>query len=804
MSPTPPSASPQRRTGPESNIDGPATIGDTEAEPLRDLAATDAAVAWAMVEAAPDALVLVDEHGIVELVNRQSEVLFGYDRGELLGRPVEALLPGRYATAHTVHRTGYRAAPGARPMGEDAELVATHRDGTEIPVEISLSPIHIGDALHVIAAVRDVRHRKATEAATERIRRGIDAITDGVYMLDPESLQFIYANEGAARQTGYRTDELVDGMTPLHISQDFTPAAFERFVAPVLDDRVPSIQGEAMILHRSGRAFPVEFLLEYPPVAHGQTRVLVAVARDVSERVAAQAQLRASESRFRDAFDDGPVPMAVLSIEGNTILEVNDAFEELVGFNRNRLIGMSTADLTHPDGPSPGPPVTSDTPSDTPAESAPTLRLAHADGHTVWVQIHVASMEAQDGEQVLIVHALDVTAEIEARVARARHRSLSQAVSVIRLAMLQGASRHDGLTLLCRAITDTLEASAALVVTPTGTEDELGIAAAADLPDEVLDWLRLETGEGIVGEAFRTGKPLTGQLADPRVSRAYRPLADHYGTGSLVAEPLHGASGVAGVLVVVRDDEAAVLDDAEVAAVETFASEAVVAIELADLRESERRLELLEDRERIGRDMHDNVIGRLFAAGMGMQAVMNRVDDPAIQDRLSSMVDDIDDSIKEIRSTVYGIRSQIDWAKGVRGEILSAAAEQRPVLGFEPQVCLDGPLDELAPTLVDEMLATMREALANIVKYANATAVTITASVTDQTAELIVEDNGVGMELSPTTDSPTTGRAEPSRDRLSHHGLANMKARAESLGGTATITSDPQYGTTVLWSVPLG
>ena len=114
---------------------------DDRSQPLSDVDASDAMLAWAMVEASPDALVMVDEQGVIELVNRQTEVLFGCDRGDLLGHPVETLLPGRFAQIHAAHRTRYRVAPEVRSMGSDLDLLARRADGTEFPVEISLSPL---------------------------------------------------------------------------------------------------------------------------------------------------------------------------------------------------------------------------------------------------------------------------------------------------------------------------------------------------------------------------------------------------------------------------------------------------------------------------------------------------------------------------------------------------------------------------------------------------------------------------------------------------------------------------------------
>jgi PAS domain S-box-containing protein len=123
----------------------------------------------ALLEAAPDAMVIVDEQGRIDLVNAQTERLFGYQRDELLGVPVEQLVPARYRHTHVRHRTGYAAAARPRPMGAGLELYGVRKDGTEFPVEISLSPLTTASGTLVVSAIRDITDRKAAEAERTRL-----------------------------------------------------------------------------------------------------------------------------------------------------------------------------------------------------------------------------------------------------------------------------------------------------------------------------------------------------------------------------------------------------------------------------------------------------------------------------------------------------------------------------------------------------------------------------------------------------------------------------------------------------------
>ena len=137
-------------------------------QPLSDAGLTDEG-AWALLDAAPDGIIMVDEAGRILLVNRQTEELFGYDRGDLLGRPVDDLLPERLRQIHRADRTRYRVEPRTRSMGAGMTLFGRRADGSEFPVEISLSPMKTDGGLRVVAAVRDITERTKLEAeARER------------------------------------------------------------------------------------------------------------------------------------------------------------------------------------------------------------------------------------------------------------------------------------------------------------------------------------------------------------------------------------------------------------------------------------------------------------------------------------------------------------------------------------------------------------------------------------------------------------------------------------------------------------
>jgi signal transduction histidine kinase len=255
--------------------------------------------------------------------------------------------------------------------------------------------------------------------------------------------------------------------------------------------------------------------------------------------------------------------------------------------------------------------------------------------------------------------------------------------------------------------------------------------------------------------------------------------------------PLATADALHGLLVLVAPESDGDWRQEETAMLSTFAGQAALAFERALAQEEREMYMILEDRERIARDLHDVVIQRLFATGMQLQTAARLAAKPEIAERVNAAVDELDTTIRDIRSAIFELRTPM--TAELRAEIRDIVGDAARQLGFRPTLDLDGPLDSAVPAEIRaDLLAVLREALSNVVRHAGATSVRVGVRVSGEGLRLRVADDGVGI------DNATLVGAESD-----HHGLANMRARAEKAGGSFEARANEPAGTILEWSVPI-
>jgi signal transduction histidine kinase len=322
---------------------------------------------------------------------------------------------------------------------------------------------------------------------------------------------------------------------------------------------------------------------------------------------------------------------------------------------------------------------------------------------------------------------------------------------------------------------------------PTSDGQQLVIQHAAGAGARRAIGLVLPVSASMSGQVLTSGEAVTlhdfGH--DQRVAGAAR---EHMPLGPAIILPLGAPGDVRGVFTVGRDIGAMPLPPQAVEMVSTFAAQAGIALELAEHRSDSERLAILQDRDRIARDLHDLVIQRLYATGMSLQGAMPLLTRPEAVNRVSSAVDALDETIGEIRSAIFSLQAHGESKQGLRAQVLQVVDEMNAALGFAPSMRLVGPIDEAVPALIgDQMLTALREALSNAARHAGATKVEVTVEAGPELV-LRVQDDGTGI-------AGATRRS----------GLANLAERAAALGGELEMgPDDGGRGTHLVWRVPVG
>ncbi|GAA3771764.1 two-component system sensor histidine kinase [Streptomyces coacervatus] len=370
---------------------------------------------------------------------------------------------------------------------------------------------------------------------------------------------------------------------------------------------------------------------------------------------------------------------------------------------------------------------------------------------------------------------------------RLRERWL-QANAEIAHNLMSGRARTDVLRLIAERASEITGSALAAVALPMEDTASLAVEIAVGMDAEAHRGLVLPLDRSLMGLAFSEAAVVTSADAahDERISP--EPVRFE-GLGPAVAAPIGtGDAGARGVVLLARKAGHPLFTETETVPLLAFAAQAAVAMELAERRQDAEQIAVLKDRDRIARDLHDLAIQRLFATGMTLQSAGRFIEHQEAAERVVRAVDDLDETIKIIRSTIFGLRAREGGAgTGLRARVVCVVGEAAPVLGFAPSVRMEGLLDTDVPQdVADHVEAVLSEALTNIARHAGADRTDVVLETDGREVRLTVTDNGVGI--------PPGGRRS---------GLRNMAERAEQLGGALEFGSGPAGGTVLVWHVPL-
>jgi signal transduction histidine kinase len=368
---------------------------------------------------------------------------------------------------------------------------------------------------------------------------------------------------------------------------------------------------------------------------------------------------------------------------------------------------------------------------------------------------------------------------------RRRQRWL-EATGEVTAQLLGGSEPAEVLALIAHRALELTDADHTLLAVPDDPDappsqvDALVVTAAAGLDPEVIVGRRTPVAGSTAGAVFADQVPRSVTTLAYRIDQG---LGVDFGPA--LALPLGAGETIAGVLLAIRAPGRAGFDEDQLQIAASFADQAALALRHAEAQSTRRELEVLADRDRIARDLHDHVIQRLFAIGLAMQGTHRRAKSPVVAARLTEHIDQLHEVIQDIRGAIFDLQTgpaQTPRLRAVLNEVIDELTQDAPV---RTTVRMSGPLDELPPPLPEHAEAVVREAVSNAVRHAHARELSVTVSVADDLV-IDVTDDGVGIP-----------------DTVARSGLHNLHRRAVEAGGSCTVGRTERGGTRLVWTAPL-
>lgn len=396
---------------------------------------------------------------------------------------------------------------------------------------------------------------------------------------------------------------------------------------------------------------------------------------------------------------------------------------------------------------------------------------------------------AFDDEDERVVVALATAAGVaveNARLyeeARRRERWL-QAAAEVTTSLLSGTESGTALGVVARRAREIAEARTTFIALPTAHHSLVVEVTDGDDASR-LQGLAVAIEGTLIGRAFRSTEAVTTARLEPGdpVGAALDGVS-----GLTMLVQLRDSGGVRGLLAVIMPAGGMPFVSQAAAMLEVFAGQAAVALQLAEARREGERVHLYEDRDRIARDLHDLVVQRLFASGMQLESTARLLDSEEAVGRVRRVVDELDTTIREIRTAIYALATPTRFGgTDLRAQLLDVVDRASDSLVFAPSVRFDGPVDSTVPVeLVPHLVAVLVEGLSNVARHAEAKNVEVTVQADADNVTMVIRDDGIGL--------PEGGRRS---------GMHNLAERAAEHGGSFTAAALDSGGTELVWRVPI-
>ncbi len=607
----------------------------------------------------------------------------------------------------------------------------------------------------------------------------VDALPDGLVIADDEG-RIVYANQRLAEMSGYGAAEMrgqpIELLVPERMRELHTEHR-SRFIAhPTVR---PMGAGLSIVLRRKdGSEFPADISLS--PLDTPGARVVLATVRDVTESREAQARLRRSEERFR-LLVEWVQDYAIVMLEPDgRLASWNLGAQRITGYSAEEMIGRRISVLYPPEG---------DPETRLRAELETAAREGRAvdegwrvrkDGSRFWASVVTSALPGDGGEPRGFAKVIrDMT---ERR---------------------QSGARIEAINDVARAVLDGHEADVLRIMAAQGrriVDADLGaVVTTADPGTVVIREVDADDAVRLRGAAFADAGTLTGDTIRSRraqvtddlsgSSAISRDIADVASLGPALFVPLATEERIFGVLVAARRRGHAPFLDDDLRSLELFAAQASVALEHARIRSELQRLAVVEDRERIARELHDGIVQALFAVGLGLLSVEPLAAEEPVRGRLREAVDSIDRVIADLRRYIFGLRPQAVGMETLGHAVATLAKEFEARTGIITVLDTDSRLDDAGGGVIGDVIQVAREALSNVARHAGATTCRVSLRYEAPDAVLEIDDDGRGFD---TASVPGHG-----------YGMSNLRERAAAVSGAVDVTSQPGQGTTVRLAFPV-
>jgi PAS domain S-box-containing protein len=614
-----------------------------------------------------------------------------------------------------------------------------------------------------------------------RLRGLVDALPDGLVIVDQDG-RLVFANRRLEEMSGYSADELrgqsiellvPDRMRDLHVRHRtrYTASPSVRPMGAGLNIR---------LRRRDGSEFSADISLS--PLTTGVRRLALATVRDVTDRREAEERLRRSEERFR-LLVEWVQDYAIVMLEPDgRLASWNLGAQRITGYDAEEVIGRPIGMLY--------------TPGDIEA-GRPELQLQLArdegravdegwrlrkDGTRFWASVVLTALPGEDGE--LRGFAKVIRDMSERRQASAR----LEAINEITRAILESRRTDEVLQIVATRGRELVAAAVACVVVPGDAPGELVVRVADGELAQSLVGTVIAGGQSLAGEVLAAGEPRMTLDAthDPR---AHRALARAAGFGPSLLVPLASEERVYGTLAVSHRRGTPPFTEDDLRSLELFALQSSVALEHGHIRGELQRLAIVEDRERIARELHDGIVQSLFAVGLGLLSAEPLAMRDPVRQSIHEAVDSIDRVIADLRRYIFGLKPQGADGDTLGQGIAALAEEFQARTQLVTVVEVDRRLEHVTGALVGEVLQVARESLSNVARHAHATTCRVSLVYEAPHAVLVIDDDGRGFDP---TDVPGHG-----------YGMANLRERAAGMGGSLEISSQPGQGTTLRLRFPV-